>query len=233
MGQVQSQSPPQLQRSTLSLALSLALALALRSPSSPSSLAPLYHPLPQHSCASGQPMYYTTELNRKLHRSQGHMISAKRAFFTNFWAARSSTMKPETIRKSFQATGVWPMDTEPVLKRFNNGTSRQDYDSELGDSSDSDTCKKLVDSLEELIEDKAKVRARELLERVEALQVKNKLLREENLGLQEALNTKKKHKTKRHYGPSAARGVLRCWYILVSKEAPRSACARNRETQRS
>jgi hypothetical protein len=49
---------------------------------------------PPHSTHSRQPLdvvlfsplarYYTTELNRKLHQSQGHMIGAKRAFFTNF-----------------------------------------------------------------------------------------------------------------------------------------------------
>ncbi len=107
-------------------------------------------------------------------------------------------MKPEAIMKSFQATGVWPMDAERVLKRFNNRTSRQKYDSDFSHSSGSDTRRKLVNFFEELVEDKAKARARELLERVEALQVKNKLLREENLGLQEALNTRKKHKKKRN-----------------------------------
>ena len=93
-------------------------------------------------------------------------------------------MKPETIRKSFQATGVWPMDAEPVLKRFNNRTSRQGHDSELRDSSGSDIPKQLVSLWEALVEDGAKERTKELL-------------REEHLGLQEALNTKKKHKTKR------------------------------------
>lgn len=107
-------------------------------------------------------------------------------------------MKPELISKSFQATGVWPMDAERVLKHFNNSTSRQDYDSEVSHSSGSDTRKKLHDLLDELVEDRAKAQATELLERVEALQVKNKLLREENLGLQEALDTKNKKQKKRN-----------------------------------
>jgi hypothetical protein len=75
---------------------------------------------------------------------------------------------------------VWPIDAERVLKRFNNCPSRQGYDSDFSHSSGSDTRRKLIDFLDELVEDKAKAQARELLKRVEAPQVKNKLLREEN-----------------------------------------------------
>jgi hypothetical protein len=163
---------------------------------------------PPHSTHSLQPLdvvlfsplarNYTTELNRQLQQSQGHRISAKRAFCTNFWVAWSSTMKPETIRKSFQATGVWPMDAEPVLKRFNNSTSRQDCDSELAGSSGSDIPPQLLSLWQNSVTDSAKERTKKLLRRVEALQVKNKLLREENLGLKEALHTRKKHKRKRN-----------------------------------
>jgi hypothetical protein len=142
--------------------------------------------------------YYTTELNCQLQQSQGHPTSAKKAFFTNFWAAWSSTMKPATIRKGFEVTGVWPIDAERVLKRFNNSTPGRNYDSETSHSSGSDTRRKLYNLIDELVEDKAKAQARELLRRVEALQVNNKLLREENAGLQDALTTKKKHKKKRN-----------------------------------
>jgi hypothetical protein len=41
-------------------------------------------------------------------------------------------MRPDTIKKSFQATGVWLMNAEVVLKRSNNSTSRQNETSELG-----------------------------------------------------------------------------------------------------
>jgi hypothetical protein len=50
---------------------------------------------------------------------------------------------------------------------------------------------------EAVIANKAKVQAKRLSDKILSLQVNNKLLREENLGLQEALNAKKKHKTKR------------------------------------
>lgn len=53
-------------------------------------------------------------------------------------------MKPETIVKSFQATGVWPIDLEPVLRRFNNSTPRRDNDSGTRDSSSSDILPQLL-----------------------------------------------------------------------------------------
>jgi hypothetical protein len=48
-------------------------------------------------------------------------------------------MRPELILKSFEATGVWLMDTEVILKRFNTTTSVQDEDTELRDLGDGDT----------------------------------------------------------------------------------------------
>jgi hypothetical protein len=50
---------------------------------------------------------YTIQLGRRTQRSQGLTRTAKADFFTNFWEAWGSTMRPELIMKSFQATGVW------------------------------------------------------------------------------------------------------------------------------
>ncbi|KAH8621191.1 hypothetical protein IG631_24173 [Alternaria alternata] len=35
-------------------------------------------------------------------------------------------MTHDLILKGFQATGVWPIDADPVLQRFNNGPQQQD-----------------------------------------------------------------------------------------------------------
>jgi hypothetical protein len=84
---------------------------------------------PPHSTHTLQPLdvvlfaplsrYYTQELDRNLHQSQG-LIGIKKGDFS--WAAWHAKMRPELILKSFEATGVWPMDGEPVLKRFNTTT---------------------------------------------------------------------------------------------------------------
>jgi hypothetical protein len=62
--------------------------------------------------------YYSQELDRYLHRSQGLTRVTKRDFFGVFWPAWGSTMTWDNILKSFQATDVWPMDADAVLKRF-------------------------------------------------------------------------------------------------------------------
>lgn len=41
--------------------------------------------------------------------------------------------------KEFQATRVWPMDAEVILKRFSNRTLRQDEALKLGQQGDGDT----------------------------------------------------------------------------------------------
>ncbi|KNG52820.1 pogo transposable [Stemphylium lycopersici] len=203
------------------------ILLAIFPPHSTHSLQPLdvvlFSPLAKH---------YTTALNRQLQQSQGHPISAKKAFFTNFWAAWSSTMKPATIRRSFEATGVWPIDAQRVLKRFNNSTPRRDYDSETSHSSGSDTRRKLHNLLDELVEDRAKAQARELLRRVEALQVNNKLLREENAGLRDALTTKKKHKKKRNTLDLQQREEYHSAGVFWSPRKLREAEAREATRQR-
>ncbi|RYN74719.1 hypothetical protein AA0120_g12237 [Alternaria tenuissima] len=162
---------------------------------------------PPHSTHTLQPLdvvlfsplsrNYTHELNSFLQQSQGITRITKREFFTNFWAAWSSTMKPEVIMKSFQATGVWPMDAEVVLQRFNNRTSEQDEDAEIGEHGDGDTYNQLRKIFDAAVADKAKVEARRLSQSLHSLQVNNELLRNENLGLRRALYTKNKHDTKR------------------------------------
>jgi len=44
-----------------------------------------------------------------------------------------------SIKKSFQAIGVWPIDAKVILKRFNNKASRQANTLEIGEYSDGDS----------------------------------------------------------------------------------------------
>jgi hypothetical protein len=106
-------------------------------------------------------------------------------------------MKPELIIKSFQATGVWPMEPDAVLKRFNNRTSGQDEDLEIGEHGEGDSWTQLRKILDAAVADKAKVEAKRLSQSIHSLRVNNDLLRTQNSDLQDDLNIKKKHKTKR------------------------------------
>jgi hypothetical protein len=106
-------------------------------------------------------------------------------------------MRPDLIKKSFQATGVWPMDAEVVLKRFSNHSQQQDEASKIGQHGDGDSSRELRKIYDVAVPDKSKVEARQLEAALHSLQVQNELLHHENEGLQHELNTKKKQTTQR------------------------------------
>ena len=102
-------------------------------------------------------------------------------------------MTPDSIKKSFQATGVWPMDAEVILKRFNNKASGQADTLEIGEHGDGDSWHQLRKIFDAAVADKAKVKAKQLSASLHSLQAQNELLHHENDGLRAALDTKKKH----------------------------------------
>jgi hypothetical protein len=81
-------------------------------------------------------------------------------------------MKPETIKKSFQATGVWPMDAEAVLKRFNNTTLEQDEAAELGQHGDGDSWIELRKLFEAAVPDELSIEAKRLKLSLHSLQTR-------------------------------------------------------------
>jgi hypothetical protein len=141
---------------------------------------------------------YSRELDRHVQRSQGLATAKKDSFFEVFWDAWSSTMKPEAILKSFQATGVWPMDAEVILKRFSNRTSRQDEALKLKQKGDGDTWIQLRKLYHAAVPDKSKVEARQLEASFHSLQTQNELLHLENNNLKREMAGKLKHKKRRH-----------------------------------
>jgi hypothetical protein len=92
--------------------------------------------LPPHATHTLQPLdvvlfaplaaLYTSQLIQYLHNSQGLTAMRKGDFFPLFWEAWMSSFKEETVRKSFEATGIIPMNAEVVLKRFNKQPSGQE-----------------------------------------------------------------------------------------------------------
>ena len=101
-------------------------------------------------------------------------------------------MTSDSIKKSFQATGVWPMDAEVILKRFNNNTTQHSGTSEIGEHGDGDSWHELRKIFDAAVADKAKVEAKQLSASLHSLQTQNELLYHENDNLRAALSTKKK-----------------------------------------
>lgn len=61
---------------------------------------------------------YSAALSRHLHSNQGLLRITKGDFFPLFWKAWVSSFKKETILRSFQATGIWPINSDVILQRF-------------------------------------------------------------------------------------------------------------------
>jgi hypothetical protein len=167
------------------------ILLAVFPPHSTHTLQPLdvvmFSPLSKH---------YSQDLDRHLNQSQALIGVKKRDFFPIFWSAWGSTMRRELILKSFQATGVWPMDAEVILKRFNPSTLEQDEDPELQEVGDGDSWNDIRKILDAAVTDKAKAESKQLAGALHSIQVQNELLHHENEGLRAALTTKQKHQKK-------------------------------------
>jgi hypothetical protein len=147
----------------------------------------LFGPLSKH---------YTEELTQHLQRTQGLSRITKQDFYRHFWPAWSSTMTHDLILKSFQATGVWPMDASRVLQRFNNNLQQQDDDPGIGEQGDGDTWPQLRKTFDAAVADKAKVEAKRLSQGLHSLQVNNELLRLQNAELRAELNLIRKRPIK-------------------------------------
>ncbi|KAI1526948.1 hypothetical protein PtrCC142_009808 [Pyrenophora tritici-repentis] len=89
-------------------------------------------------------------------------------------------MTHDTILKSFQATSVWPMEPQVILKRFNNNTTTQYEAPQVGEHGDGDSWSQLRKIFEAAVADTARVQ--------------NELLHHDNDGLRAALTVKQKRK---------------------------------------
>lgn len=165
---------------------------------------------PPHSTHSLQPLdvvcfsplaaSYSKELSAHIFKTQGLVPITKGDFFLLFRAAWTSTMTEKLILKSFESTGIFPMDREAVLKRFRPTTPRtlEEDDEQEPQSSpliEADW-RKIRRVVEQVVKDGEQRKAQKIAESVHHLQVTNELLREENNGLQKALKLKQMHKKK-------------------------------------
>jgi hypothetical protein len=132
---------------------------------------------------------YSNQLSSHLQCNQGLVPIRKCDFFLLFWRAWEVSFRKETILKSFEATGIWPMDRERVLKCFRHRPPKQ-----ASISNESDW--RSMDWLVRAAVDLATTEAKKLHSHLHNISVQNKLLHHKNDGLREALSSKKKHKKK-------------------------------------
>jgi hypothetical protein len=134
---------------------------------------------------------YTYQLTRHLHRTQGLVPLKKGDFFLLFWEAWSFSMTQKLAFKSFKSTGIWPKDPDVILKRFDDKEQEEAAEASRLTGCDWRHMERLVRAA---VSDHPADESKKLSETLHSLAVQNKLLQEENSGLQEALEDKKKRK---------------------------------------
>ncbi|CAE7021569.1 TolA [Pyrenophora teres f. teres] len=159
--------------------------------------------LPPHSTHTLQPLdvvlfkplsqAYSNELTNHLHKAQGLTLIKKGDFFPLFWSAWISSFTESLILKAFEATGIWPMDANVILRRF---ASTPDAERSSSSGLSDHDWRKLDRLVRAAFNDSHQYEARKLRSSVHHISVQYELLQLENEGLKEALQHKKKHKKK-------------------------------------
>jgi hypothetical protein len=158
---------------------------------------------PPHSTHTLQPLdvvlfkplsqAYSNELTNHLHKAQGLVPIKKGDFFPLFWSAWISSFTESLILKAFEATGIWPMDANVILRRFaSTPEAERSSSSELSDHH----WRKMDRLIQATVTDSQQDKAKKLRSSVHHICVQNELLKHENEGLKEALQYNQKHKKK-------------------------------------
>jgi hypothetical protein len=163
--------------------------------------------LPPHSTHTLQPLdkvifkplssAYSKELTTYLHSGQGLSVVKKSDFFHLFWKAWTSTFTEGLILRSFEATGISPLQPNVILQRFAKDTP------EASDSSKSSSSVysgkdwlKIETLLRKVVKDETSKELGKISRSLHHISVQNQLLHHENQGLKEVLKNQKKHKNK-------------------------------------
>ena len=161
---------------------------------------------PPHSTQTLQPLdvvmfkpissAYSDELTSHLHNAQGLLPVKKGDFFRLFWAAWVRTFTEKLILKSFEATGIVPLDPDRILNKFTETPANSDSGSSSTSTVSSNDWRLADRRLRRSVKDINSKDARALRATLHHLSVDNQLLKMEVEGLREAMEVKKKHSEK-------------------------------------
>jgi hypothetical protein len=157
---------------------------------------------PPHSTHTLQPLdvicfkplssNYSSIVTNHLYKTQGLLAVQKEIFFPLFWSAWQSSFTTDLARKSFKATGIWPIDPSVILQRFcNKGDGESEARSSTLLEADWREMERLVRAS---VRDTTVEDSKSLSQTLHQLTVQNEMLKHENSGLREALIAKKKRK---------------------------------------
>jgi hypothetical protein len=124
-----------------------------------------------------------------LQNIQGLVPIKKGNFFLLFWDAWLEAITKKTVLHSFEATGVWPMKQEVIMKCFPPKRSNKQVNEPASEW-------RRAEHLLRVAVDRPSSEAKEVSTLLYHMAVQNELLNDENKGLHDALNTKKKQNKK-------------------------------------
>jgi hypothetical protein len=137
---------------------------------------------------------YSIELANYLQDSQGLLPIQKGDFFPLFWTAWSKAFKPQTIKKAFEATGIYPPNADVILQKYN----KEAYNSDESSSSclSGDDWIKLESIIRRTVKDQHDKDVKKLRRSLHHISAQASLLAGEVRGLRAALNIRKRQEKK-------------------------------------
>ena len=194
---------------------------------------------PPHSTHTLQPLdvvcfkplssNYTKELTEHTHQSMGWLPFKKDDFFPLFWKAWVSSFTVATVLRSFEVTGIAPLNPSKILDRFIDNTSETSESQESSTSCYSgEDWLKIQSLIRSAVKDERSKESRKLNRSLHHISVQNELLHHEMAGLKHALTTKKKHKKKQQVLPLQQREEYHGGAVFWSPRKRREAEFRQR-----
>jgi hypothetical protein len=163
--------------------------------------------LPPHSTHTLQPLdvvmfkplstAYSKELTTYLHNGQGLAGIKKGDFFHLFWKAWVSTFTQTLILRSFETTGIAPLQPNVILQRFDKPSP----ESSDGNSSSNSVYSgkdwlKIETLLRKVASNQSSKELKKISRSLHHISIQNSLLHQEVAGLKQVIMTQTKHKKK-------------------------------------
>ena len=156
--------------------------------------------LPPHSTHTLQPLdvvmfkplstAYSKELTTYLHHGQGLAKVKKSDFFHLFWKAWVGTFTKELIMRSFEATGIAPLQPNIILQRFKKPSPEaSDSNSSSNSVYSGKDWLKIETLLRKVAKDEGGKELRKISRSLHHISIQNSLLHHEIAGLKEVLKT--------------------------------------------
>jgi hypothetical protein len=111
-------------------------------------------------------------------------------FFPLFWSAWGAAFKPQTIRRSFEATGIHSLNADVILKKYRKEESSSD-ESSASCLSEEDWLK-LESIIRRMVKDQSDKNVKKLCRSLHHISVQNSILHGEIRGLRDSLLVKKR-----------------------------------------